>query len=65
MPRSKKERVYQLWQIWNDDGSKFLMGTYKTLKRANEERNWIENTKLDIELKYPVQYIISCEKVIS
>lgn len=60
MKKSKKEYVYQLYQIWQDDGSEFLMGTYKTLGRAKEEME----AMIADPIKYPVEYIIKNERVI-
>lgn len=61
MAKTRKENVHQVWQIWDDNGDMFLMGTYKTPKRAKEEIDFMEAQ----EMKYPVQYVIRMEKVIS
>lgn len=57
---NNKEIVYLIWQVWDDNGDMFLMGVYKTLKRAKEEIDFIKE-KEDLS----VQYIIRTKKVIS
>ena len=51
--------VYQLWQVWNDNGNEFLIGSYLTMQRARLEQQRIEK---DCDLN--VQYIIRKERVI-
>ena len=51
--------IYQLWQIWNDNGNEFLMGTYLTKERAETEKEFLLK---DYDLN--VQYIIKKERVI-
>lgn len=50
--------VFQLWQIWDDNGDEFLMGTYNTRPRAK-----MEQEKLEKENDGNYQYIIKAEDV--
>jgi len=50
--------IYQLWQIFDDTGDEFLMGTYFTRQRAKMEGNKLEKER-DNYLK--CQYIVRCE----
>ena len=51
--------AYQVWQIWEDNGNEFLVGTYLTNNRAMQEQKLLEK---DNDLR--VQYIIRKERVI-
>jgi hypothetical protein len=51
--------IFQLWQIWNDNGNEFLIGTYFTRKRAS-----LEQQKIEKDCNLNVQYIIRKERVI-
>ncbi len=50
--------VYQLWQVWEDNGNEFLMGTYLTRPRAK-----FEQEELEKEASGNYQYIIRPEEV--
>lgn len=50
--------VFQLWQVWEDSGDEFLMGTYLIRPRAKEEQ-----MKLEKEESGNYQYIIRPEEV--
>ena len=50
--------IYQLWQVWDDTGDEFLMGTYLTRPRAKMEQD-----KLEKEESGNYQYMIRNEEV--
>ena len=50
--------IYQLFQIWDDTGDEFLIGTYFTRQRAKMERD-----KLEKDESGNYQYIIKSEEV--
>jgi hypothetical protein len=49
--------VYQIWQIWNDNGDEFLIGTYHSKERAEKELDILEVNRFN-------KYLIRKERVI-
>lgn len=50
------KEIYQLWQVWEDNGDEFLMGTYLTDPETEKE-------KLENKESGNYQYIIKKEEV--
>ncbi len=56
--KEESKYVFQLWQVWEDTGDEFLMGTYFKETRAVEEQ-----IKLQSKESGDYQYVIRPEEV--
>ncbi len=50
--------IFQIWQVWEDSGDEFLMGTYLSRPRAKAEQKILEDIS-----DGNFQYIIRPEEV--